>query len=99
MTWPAYMLPSVESSQPGILRIYLIAAFERSVSQDPIHELVREETFSALVGCNPLIEYCLLDAPHRFHFRNARVCHAVHVPVEKVLFVLRRQVSVIGNAL
>ncbi len=51
------------------------------------------------VGRDPLLEHRLLDPPHRLHLRDAGVGHAIHVPGEQLLLVLRRQLPVMRHAL
>gem|GEM_PF-6887510 len=85
--------------QPRIFGIDLIAFLQFSPAQNLVHELVRKITFARPVGSDPLLQHDFLDPPHGFHFGNAGVGHAIHVPVQQILFVVGRQVPVVRHPL
>ena len=114
MTWPAYMLPSVASSQPGtnIGRFFSAAAssheffgsiwysfFSTPESENFVHELVREKALARLVGADPFGQHGGLDPAHRFHLGDAGIGDAIHVALEQRFLVGGREVAVVGHAL
>ena len=84
---------------PGIFRINLVALLQFTAAQNFIHELVREIAFAGLVSLGPFVGDDGLDAAHGFHLGDARVGHAVHVALNKLHFVLGREVAVVWHAL
>ena len=60
---------------------------------------MREIAFSGPICFHPLLEHAFFEAPHGFHFGDAGVRHAVHVPVEEGLLVGRSEVAVMRDAL
>ena len=114
MHWAANTLPSVESSQPGtkigqvgfaggdqpaVSRIDLIARLQNPRADHPVEKLVRKMPFAFGLRREPFVQHDPLDAPHGFFFRNARIGDAIQMPIEEPLFVLRRQLAVVGYAL
>ena len=109
------MLPSVESSQPGTKigrsrldrRDHPAVVADRSgrCSLELAARAARDRRTRAgssarrRVGGAPLLDHDLLDAAHRLCFRNARVGHAVEMPLEQRLFVVRRQLAIVRHAL
>jgi len=68
--------------QPGMPRVNLIALLQLTAAKNLVHKLMREIVLSGAVGRDPLFKHRLLDPPHRFHLRDARVGHAIHVASE-----------------
>ena len=112
MQWPAYMLPSVESSQPGhdhrqvvlgrgdhpgVLRVDLVGLRQHAAEEDLVHELVREQRRPLAVVLHPPVQHRGLDPPHRLVLGNARVGDAIQVPIEQRLFVGRREVAIVRH--
>jgi hypothetical protein len=60
---------------------------------------VWEIALAGLVGGQPLLGDGGLDAAHGLALGDARVGHAVHVPVQQILLVLGREVAVVRHAL
>ena len=84
---------------PRILRIDLVALLQFSAAQNLVHELMREIPLTRLVRFRPLVRDHRLDTAHRFHLRDTRVRHAIHVPLHQLHFILRSQVTVVRHAL
>ena len=93
ITCAAYILPSVESSQPGtksvlfrsnnhptVFRINLLKLLELSFAQNLVEKLVRKELAGA-VGGVPVFHDDEFDAPHGFFLGDARVGDAVQVAI------------------
>ena len=112
MQWPAKMLPSVESSQPGtnigrsrsaaasepaVLRIDLVVLLEHARAQDLVQELVREELLARLVRALPLVEHGALDAADRLVLGDAGVGDAVQVLLEQLFLLLGREVAIVAE--
>jgi hypothetical protein len=107
------MLPSVESSQPGvkigmffsaaartrrILGIDLIVLLEHAGADEFVEELERQFALAAGVGLFPEVDDVLFDPADRFAFGNACIRDAVQVLIEELPFVGRRQVAIVRNA-
>ena len=84
---------------PGIPRIDLVMLLQPSTAKDPVHEFVREAAFPGAVGLDPFRQHRGLDPAHRLHLGNARVGHAVHMPVQQGLLFRRRQVPIVRDPL
>ena len=83
---------------PRILYIDLVILLQRTAFQHLIHKFVREIMLARRVGLCPDIDHRLFQPAHCLMFRNARVRHAVHMPVEQFLLILRRQIAIIRHA-
>ena len=86
------------SDHPAIFWIDLEAFLEFGRIEDAPEEFVREETFALGVGIHPLLEDDIFNAAHGFHFRNAGIGDAVHMALEKDLFIGRGEVTIVGDA-
>ena len=115
MQWPAYMLPSVESSQPGtkigrffsrggeqpaVLRVDLVVLLELARKQDLVEELVRE------VALRPCASAATHSSSTALSMRRMASSSGMQVSVtrfmwrvEQRLLVLGGQVAVVRHAL
>ena len=89
----------LRGDHPAVLGIDLETLLQLGRVEDAPEKLVREKALALRVGIHPLFEDDIFDAAHRFHFGNAGVRDAVHVSLEKRLFIGRREVAVVRDAL
>ena len=83
---------------PAVFGIDLEAFLKFGRVEDAPEEFVWEEALALGVGIHPLFEDDIFNAAHRFHFGNAGVGDAVHVPLKEGLLVGGGEVAVVRDA-
>ena len=99
------ILPSVESSHPGVkigkilfarradpgvLGIDFVEFADRAAANELVHVLVREVALALAVGFLPVLQDLALDAAHGLFFGNAGVGDAIHALFAQGQFLRRR---------
>ena len=83
--------------QPAVLGVDLVMFLETTGTNHLVHELVREEGLAVIVGIEPQVEHDVFDSTDGLFLGNAGVGHAVQVPRQQLLFVLRGQLPVVWD--
>ena len=83
---------------PTVPGIDLIGVVQSPAAQQLIDILVREIALSLGFGLVPEFPDGVIQLQHGGLFRNAGVGHSIEGPAEEILFGLRGQVSIVGDA-
>ena len=82
---------------PAVLRVNLIVLLENAAADELVDYLPREESLAIGLHLIPNLYEMVLQTAECLLLRDAGICNAVHMVVEKLLLLCRSEIPIVGN--